>query len=183
MTRLLRWSAFRICITSRCGGASAAVGVPGCDHGRHQQASCDQGRFEKIDAGQQFLAIVDYAHTEDALERLIYTARGLTKGKVITVFGCGGDATGASGRGWEDRNPAQRFRDHHIRQSRSETLRRSSGRSRQEPREGITLRSRTGKRRSASRAHGGQERHRARRGKGMKNTGNRGKRFPFNDRR
>ena len=49
------------------------------------------GRFEKVDAGQKFLAIVDYAHTEDALERLIYTARGLTEGKIITVFGCGGD--------------------------------------------------------------------------------------------
>jgi UDP-N-acetylmuramoyl-L-alanyl-D-glutamate--2,6-diaminopimelate ligase len=50
-----------------------------------------RGRFEKVDAGQKFLAVVDYAHTEDALERLIYTARGLTKGKIITVFGCGGD--------------------------------------------------------------------------------------------
>jgi UDP-N-acetylmuramoyl-L-alanyl-D-glutamate--2,6-diaminopimelate ligase len=49
------------------------------------------GRFEKVDAGQGFLAVVDYAHTEDALERLIYTARGLTDGKVVTVFGCGGD--------------------------------------------------------------------------------------------
>ena len=34
---------------------------------------------------------MDYAHTEDALERLIYTARGLGSGKIITVFGCGGD--------------------------------------------------------------------------------------------
>ncbi len=50
-----------------------------------------RGRFEKVDAGQGFLAVVDFAHTEDALERLIYTARGLTDGKVITVFGCGGD--------------------------------------------------------------------------------------------
>jgi UDP-N-acetylmuramoyl-L-alanyl-D-glutamate--2,6-diaminopimelate ligase len=50
-----------------------------------------RGRFEKVDAGQEFLAIVDYAHTEDALERLIYTARGLCRGKIITVFGCGGD--------------------------------------------------------------------------------------------
>lgn len=49
------------------------------------------GRFEKVNAGQKFLAVVDYAHTEDALERLIYTARGMTSGKVITVFGCGGD--------------------------------------------------------------------------------------------
>lgn len=49
------------------------------------------GRFEKINAGQKFLAVVDYAHTEDALERLIYTARGMAGGKIITVFGCGGD--------------------------------------------------------------------------------------------
>ena len=50
-----------------------------------------KGRFEKVDSGQKFLAVVDYAHTEDALERLIYTARGLTNGRVITVFGCGGE--------------------------------------------------------------------------------------------
>jgi UDP-N-acetylmuramoyl-L-alanyl-D-glutamate--2,6-diaminopimelate ligase len=49
------------------------------------------GRFEKVDAGQEFLALVDFAHTEDALERLILTARGLCRGKIITVFGCGGD--------------------------------------------------------------------------------------------
>ncbi|MFQ3573413.1 MAG: UDP-N-acetylmuramoyl-L-alanyl-D-glutamate--2,6-diaminopimelate ligase, partial [Thermodesulfovibrionales bacterium] len=76
-----------------------------------------KGRFEKVDLGQDFLAVVDYAHTEDALERLLLTARQLlhayslakkteqmmqdkdrqfaqdeTKtGKVITVFGCGGN--------------------------------------------------------------------------------------------
>ena len=50
-----------------------------------------RGRFEKVDVGQKFLAIVDYAHTEDALERLIYTARSLSRGNIITVFGCGGD--------------------------------------------------------------------------------------------
>ncbi|TAN43633.1 MAG: UDP-N-acetylmuramoyl-L-alanyl-D-glutamate--2,6-diaminopimelate ligase [Nitrospirae bacterium] len=49
------------------------------------------GRFEQIEAGQPFLAVIDYAHTEDALERLIYTARGLASGKIITVFGCGGN--------------------------------------------------------------------------------------------
>jgi UDP-N-acetylmuramoyl-L-alanyl-D-glutamate--2,6-diaminopimelate ligase len=54
------------------------------------------GRFEKIDLGQKFLCIVDYAHTEDAIERLIRTARELLEksssaGKIITVFGCGGD--------------------------------------------------------------------------------------------
>lgn len=50
-----------------------------------------EGRFERIDMGQRFLCIVDYAHTEDALKRLIEEARLITKGKIITVFGCGGD--------------------------------------------------------------------------------------------
>lgn len=50
-----------------------------------------EGRFQKVDAGQDFLCVVDYAHTADALERLIHTARGVTPGRVITVFGCGGD--------------------------------------------------------------------------------------------
>lgn len=49
------------------------------------------GRFENIDVGQDFLCIVDYAHTEDALRKLIEEARHLTPGRVITVFGCGGD--------------------------------------------------------------------------------------------
>lgn len=78
------------------------------------------GRFQKVDLGQDFLAVVDYAHTADALEKLILTARQLLNafkvadetdkmvkqkqwhltgtiseanktGKVITVFGCGGD--------------------------------------------------------------------------------------------
>ena len=49
------------------------------------------GRMERVDEGQPFLAIVDYAHTGDALKNVIKSARELTKGKVITVFGCGGD--------------------------------------------------------------------------------------------
>ncbi len=49
------------------------------------------GRFERVDSGQRFLVVVDYAHTDDALENLIRTARELnTKGRIITVFGCGG---------------------------------------------------------------------------------------------
>ncbi|MBI4654139.1 MAG: UDP-N-acetylmuramoyl-L-alanyl-D-glutamate--2,6-diaminopimelate ligase [Nitrospirae bacterium] len=50
-----------------------------------------EGRFERIDMGQGFLCIVDYAHTEDALRKLIEETRLITPGKVITVFGCGGD--------------------------------------------------------------------------------------------
>jgi UDP-N-acetylmuramoyl-L-alanyl-D-glutamate--2,6-diaminopimelate ligase len=49
------------------------------------------GRFEPVDLGQPFLVAVDYAHTDDALRNAIQTARSLSKGKVITLFGCGGD--------------------------------------------------------------------------------------------
>jgi UDP-N-acetylmuramoyl-L-alanyl-D-glutamate--2,6-diaminopimelate ligase len=50
------------------------------------------GRFQRVDFGQPYLVIVDYAHTDDALENLIRTARELTpKGRVITLFGCGGE--------------------------------------------------------------------------------------------
>jgi len=59
-------------------------------------ASCGAvpGRFERVDCGQPFLVVVDYAHTDDALRNVIKTARGLVtdpKGRVITLFGCGGD--------------------------------------------------------------------------------------------
>src|SRR5438874_1799704 len=50
------------------------------------------GRFQRIDLGQPFLVIVDYAHTDDALENLIRTAGELNpKGRIITLFGCGGE--------------------------------------------------------------------------------------------
>jgi UDP-N-acetylmuramoyl-L-alanyl-D-glutamate--2,6-diaminopimelate ligase len=84
--------------------AASALGVP-------QEAICEgvaavgyvKGRFERVDCGQPFLAVVDYAHTHDALQRLLQTARRLLasqsqagKGagvapKIITVFGCGGN--------------------------------------------------------------------------------------------
>lgn len=44
-----------------------------------------------MEEGQHFTVIVDYAHTPDGLENLLTTARGITKNKLITVFGCGGD--------------------------------------------------------------------------------------------
>lgn len=49
------------------------------------------GRFEKVEEGQPFLVVVDYAHTDDALRNVISVARGLNPRRVITVFGCGGD--------------------------------------------------------------------------------------------
>jgi UDP-N-acetylmuramoyl-L-alanyl-D-glutamate--2,6-diaminopimelate ligase len=50
------------------------------------------GRFQKIDQGQPFLVVVDYAHTDDALRNLIATARELgPRARIITVFGAGGE--------------------------------------------------------------------------------------------
>jgi len=49
------------------------------------------GRLERIDAGQDFTVLVDYAHTPDGLAKTIAAVRAVTPGRVITVFGCGGD--------------------------------------------------------------------------------------------
>ena len=76
----------------------AAIGVA-----LHEGATLDQirqavarvtnvpGRFERVMAGQSFTVVVDYAHTEDALVRLLTAAQTLKTGRIITVFGCGGD--------------------------------------------------------------------------------------------
>ena len=63
------------------------------------------GRFERVDCGQPFTVVVDYAHTDDALRNLTalardFTARAGLKGKVITLFGCGGDRDRA--KRWSD---------------------------------------------------------------------------------
>ncbi|CAN5669243.1 UDP-N-acetylmuramoyl-L-alanyl-D-glutamate--2,6-diaminopimelate ligase [soil metagenome] len=49
------------------------------------------GRFERVPHDGNFAVVVDYAHTDDALLNTLRTARQLTSGKIITVFGCGGD--------------------------------------------------------------------------------------------
>ncbi|MGE5239445.1 MAG: UDP-N-acetylmuramoyl-L-alanyl-D-glutamate--2,6-diaminopimelate ligase [Chloroflexota bacterium] len=79
-------------------GAAIAVGVPWEAITRGiAGVKVVKGRFETVSLGQRFLAVVDYAHTEDALERLLQTTRevvtpvGAGKGRVITVFGCGGN--------------------------------------------------------------------------------------------
>jgi UDP-N-acetylmuramoyl-L-alanyl-D-glutamate--2,6-diaminopimelate ligase len=56
-------------------------------------ASAEQvpGRFESIDEGQPFAVLVDYAHTPDSLQNVLEAAARITQGRVIAVFGCGGD--------------------------------------------------------------------------------------------
>jgi UDP-N-acetylmuramoyl-L-alanyl-D-glutamate--2,6-diaminopimelate ligase len=49
------------------------------------------GRFERVLHDKDFAVVVDYAHSDDALLNVLRTAREVTKGKIITVFGCGGD--------------------------------------------------------------------------------------------
>ena len=49
------------------------------------------GRFERVQEGQNFTVVVDYAHTDDALQRLLEAAEAIKEARIITVFGCGGD--------------------------------------------------------------------------------------------
>jgi len=49
------------------------------------------GRFERVDAGQPFTVLVDYAHTPDSLDNVLRAARAVTEQRLIVVFGCGGD--------------------------------------------------------------------------------------------
>lgn len=58
-------------------GVAAVTGVP--------------GRLERVDAGQPFLAVVDYAHKTDAVESVLRALRKVTEGRVHVVLGCGGD--------------------------------------------------------------------------------------------
>jgi len=49
------------------------------------------GRFERVEEGQPFMVVVDYAHTDDALRNVISVARAMHPKRIITLFGCGGD--------------------------------------------------------------------------------------------
>jgi UDP-N-acetylmuramoyl-L-alanyl-D-glutamate--2,6-diaminopimelate ligase len=76
-------------------GAIAAAHSLGIDLGTAASALAGAGRvpgrFEPVDEGQPFAVLVDYAHTPDSLENVLRAARRLTEGRVISVFGCGGD--------------------------------------------------------------------------------------------
>ncbi|PWU18240.1 MAG: UDP-N-acetylmuramoyl-L-alanyl-D-glutamate--2,6-diaminopimelate ligase [Candidatus Rokuibacteriota bacterium] len=63
--------------TAIAAGVESVAGVP--------------GRFESVDEGQPFAVVVDYAHTPDSLERVLNAAREVASGRVVCVFGCGGE--------------------------------------------------------------------------------------------
>lgn len=72
--------------------STAAMGIPvEVIKGALENIRGVPGRFEHVDSGQDFSVIVDYAHTPDGLENILKTARQLTRARLITVFGCGGD--------------------------------------------------------------------------------------------
>ena len=58
------------------------------------------GRVEVVDEGQPYAVIVDYAHTPDGFENVLRTVNEFAEGRVLTVFGCGGDRIGPNGRSW-----------------------------------------------------------------------------------
>jgi len=72
--------------------AAVALGVdPEAAAAGLERAARVPGRFEPIDEGQEFAVLVDYAHTPDSMENVLRAARRLTGGRVISVFGAGGD--------------------------------------------------------------------------------------------
>lgn len=50
-----------------------------------------KGRIEVVPTGRDFTVIIDYAHTPDALEKILRAVRGFAKGRIVALFGCGGD--------------------------------------------------------------------------------------------
>jgi UDP-N-acetylmuramoyl-L-alanyl-D-glutamate--2,6-diaminopimelate ligase len=80
---------------SNCLATIAASGVVGVepDAALRGLATAREvpGRMEPVEAGQDFLVVVDYAHTPDSIRNVLAAARPLARGRVIVVFGCGGD--------------------------------------------------------------------------------------------
>jgi UDP-N-acetylmuramoyl-L-alanyl-D-glutamate--2,6-diaminopimelate ligase len=72
-------------------GAWAAVRALGVAVTALPESARVPGRFEPVDEGQPFAVLVDYAHTPDSLENVLRAARELATGRVIAVFGAGGD--------------------------------------------------------------------------------------------
>jgi len=78
-------------ILAACG-AGVALGIPAAAIARGiGDVRTVRGRFERVASPAGWTAVIDYAHTPDALENCLRTIRDLTAGRVITVFGCGGN--------------------------------------------------------------------------------------------
>uniref|UniRef100_A0A832I025 UDP-N-acetylmuramoyl-L-alanyl-D-glutamate--2,6-diaminopimelate ligase n=1 Tax=Eiseniibacteriota bacterium TaxID=2212470 RepID=A0A832I025_UNCEI len=80
------WNAAAAFAAARALGVSAAAAARGL-----AGAPGVPGRLERVDAGQPFTVVVDYAHTPDALARALAALREHAGGRVLLVFGCGGD--------------------------------------------------------------------------------------------
>jgi UDP-N-acetylmuramoyl-L-alanyl-D-glutamate--2,6-diaminopimelate ligase len=77
LAALAAFRALGLSVDAAAEGIASLPGVP--------------GRFERVDAGQDFAVVVDYAHTPDSLERALRAAREICAGRLWVVFGCGGD--------------------------------------------------------------------------------------------
>src|SRR4051812_20664825 len=71
--------------------AARVLGAPADLSGALARAATAPGRFQPVEAGQPFSVVVDYAHKPDALEQVLLAARELAAGRLIVVFGAGGD--------------------------------------------------------------------------------------------
>jgi UDP-N-acetylmuramoyl-L-alanyl-D-glutamate--2,6-diaminopimelate ligase len=81
-------------VTNALGALAACVALgvePEAAAAALATAAPPPGRFEPVDEGQPFTVLVDYAHTPDSLENVLRAARRLTAGRLISVFGAGGD--------------------------------------------------------------------------------------------
>ena len=78
-------------ILAACGAALSYGLAPDVITRGIAQCRAVPGRFERVDEGQPFVVVVDYAHTDDALRNVISMARSLEPKRVVTLFGCGGD--------------------------------------------------------------------------------------------
>jgi UDP-N-acetylmuramoyl-L-alanyl-D-glutamate--2,6-diaminopimelate ligase len=83
---------FQLANLTAAAAAGLCLGVPGPDVAAAVARVVHvPGRLERVEAGQAYPILVDYAHTPDALERLLQAVRELTDRKIVLVFGCGGD--------------------------------------------------------------------------------------------